>query len=161
MHIEIVELGEFQVAGHGVTTTLSDYGRVRNRTELFGNYFQAGDVGDIAKVADNPEEYYALAWFLNPDREIRYLLGQGVNGGQDIPPGAELRKVAPATYAKAVFPEGTNIEKVWTDFYYQAGSGLSYSPNYNHDVWFERYPDGLDGRFELFIAVNLEVRRSR
>jgi predicted transcriptional regulator YdeE len=161
MRIEIVEIGEFQVAGHGVTTTLNDYGTVRNRAELFDNYFRSGDAEAIAKIAENPEEYYALAWLLDPGRQIRYFLGQGVTGGQSIPPGAELRKVAPATYAKATFAAGTNIEKVWTDFYYQAGSGSGYSPNYDHDVWFEHYPDGLNGVFELYIAVNLEPRRSR
>lgn len=155
MSIDIVTQPDFQVCGYVVDTDLEQYGRKANREELFANFYRDGRSDAIAEIADNPKEYYALAWYSGPDRRIDYLLGQRVVDPQEIPEGAIIKDVKGTTYACGRFEADQDIERMWTDFYYQINSGYGYIPDYQSDVWFERYPVGLTGRYELYIAVNV------
>jgi predicted transcriptional regulator YdeE len=158
MNIEIVEQPEFQVCGYVLDTDLEQYGRKANREELFANFYKDGRAEIIAAIAENPTEFYALAWFSGPDRRIYYLLGQLVRSPVTIPEGAVLKTVKGTTYARGRFDGEEDIEREWTNFYYQVNSGYGYVPDYQSDVWFERYPAGLTGHYELNIAVTIRTK---
>jgi predicted transcriptional regulator YdeE len=153
LKIEIVKRDAFQVCGYAVPTTLREYGREGNRAELINNYRTHDPSGELSKLSDTPDELFALAWYASPGKVIEYLLGYAVPDGTVAPEGALVKHVAPATYAVGSFDAGTDIVRIWTEFYYEAGSTAGFQPDLQHDVWFEYYPEGLNGRYQLWIAV--------
>ncbi|MDR1712039.1 MAG: GyrI-like domain-containing protein [Propionibacteriaceae bacterium] len=158
MRIEIVKRAAFRVCGYAVTTSLTQYGHAPAQKELFENYFRDERPANIAAVADNPAELYGLAWLVTrPGDRIQYLLGSAVTGNPPLPAGAIIKEVAPATYAMTRLDPEMSLQQGWMEFFYIAGGQIGYSPDYHHDVWFERLPTGVHGPTELWMAVTNSV----
>ena len=54
---------------------------------------------------------------------------------------------------RASFGQGYDGVKAWTVFFFEAIPQAGYAPNYEHGFFFEYYPDGVHGSFELWTPV--------
>lgn len=152
MEIRFVDRDDFYVCGYSVETTLEE--NDKDIAALLQSYFHDGKSEQIDEIAKNKgPEYYGLSWYTKPHERYRYLLGKEVVSPQTIPVGAEMKLVPKTHYAVGSFDQGTDIIQAWTDFFYSAVPGLGYAPNFEHGFWSEYYPDGLQGRYELWIPV--------
>ncbi|MDR1768799.1 MAG: GyrI-like domain-containing protein [Propionibacteriaceae bacterium] len=153
MGIEIVDRQAFQICGYGIECTLQTWGYNAVRNPLFDKYRQADRAQAVEAVAAPGSGLYAAAWFISRNGDIMYMAGRELAPGQAAPEGALVRDVAADKWAVASFPADADIEKAWNEHYYHAGTTLGYAPNYGQDVWFEYYPEGIGGPYELWIAV--------
>lgn len=152
MEIRFVDRDDFYVCGYAVETTLEE--NDKDIAALIQSYFHDGKSEQINEIANNKgPEYYGLSWYTKPHERYRYLLGKEVVSTQTIPAGAEMKLVPKTHYAVGSFEQGTDIIQAWTDFFYSAVPGLGYTPNFEHGFWSEYYPDGLQGKYELWIPV--------
>ncbi len=67
--------------------------------------------------------------------------------------GAELKEIPAALYAVAPFGKDYDGVKAWTDFFFEAIPQAGYAPDYEHGFFFEYYPDGANGDYELWTPV--------
>lgn len=152
MEIRSVYREDFYICGYSVETTLEE--NDKDIAALLQSYFHDGKSERIDEIAKNKgPEYYGLSWYTKLHERYRYLLGKEVVRPQTIPVGAEIKLVPKTHYAVGSFDRGTDIIQAWTDFFYSAVPGLGYTPNFEHGYWSEYYPDGVHGKYELWIPV--------
>ena len=121
---------------------------------LYNDYFnteKATLIDNVAKI--KTAEFYGLMWYLEGHERYRYLLGKETVNPAVIPPEAELKKLPTALYAVAPFDKDYDGVKAWTDFFFEAIPQAGYAPDYEHGFFFEYYPDGVDGKYELWTPV--------
>ncbi len=152
MKIYLTERGEIHLCGYSVETDREN--NDKDIHTLFHDYFHQGKAELIEKIAQNNRaEYYGLSWYTQNHEKYRYLLGKEVAAPSEIPPGAQLKQVPKALYAVEAFEAEIDIIQAWTVFFYRDISDSGYEPNYEHGYWFEYYPNGVYGKYELWSPV--------
>ena len=117
----------------------------------YNDYFNTEKAALIDNVAKNKAaEYYGLVWYLEGHERYRYLLIKETVNLSAIPAGAETKGLPAALYAVASFGKDHDGVKAWTDFFFEAIPQEGYAPDYEHGFFFEYYPDGVDGNYELW-----------
>ena len=152
MKIHFVDRDDFYICGYSVETTLKE--NDKDIAALLQSYFRNGKSEQIDEIAKNKnQEYYGLSWYTKLHERYRYLLGKEIINPGTIPVGAELKLIPRTHYAVGSFGQETDIIQAWTDFFYSAVPGLGYAPNFEQGFWFEYYPDGIHGEYELWMPV--------
>ena len=152
MQIRFIERDDFQICGYAIETSLSESGR--DVAALYNDYFSTEKTTLIDDVAKNKStEYYGLLWYLEGHERYRYLLGKETAPLSLIPAGAVLKEIPAALYAVAHFEKDYDGVKAWTDFFFEAIPQAGYTPDYGHGFFFEYYPDGVNGQYELWTPV--------
>ncbi len=153
MQIELIERESFVVCGCTTVTTLGD--NDADLSALYGDFFRGGWDTSLAAVRPaNEHGYYGVEWYTDGShKSYGYLLGVHAVRGRSVPFGATVMDIPEATWAVARFPKGSDIIKAWTDFYADGipAAGLGVDEGCNR--FFERYPDRVDGDFELWVPV--------
>jgi len=152
MQIRFIERSDFQISGYSVETSLDESGK--DVAVLFSDYFNTEKAALIDNVAKNKAaEYYGLMWYLEGHERYRYLLGKETVNPSVIPAEAESKELLAALYAVASFEKDDDNTKAWTDFFFEAIPQVGYAPDYEHGFFFEYYPDGVNGDYELWTPV--------
>lgn len=153
MQIELVEREPFTVCGSTTVTTLEN--NDADLSVLYDDFFRDGWDTSLAVVRPADEYgYYGVEWHTDEShKSYGYLLGVRAARGCSVPVGATTMDIPKATWAVARFPKGSDIIKAWTDFYVDCipAAGLEIDEGCNR--FFERYPDKVDGDFELWVPV--------
>lgn len=152
MQIHFVNRPDFQVCGFSVETSLKEgYRDVEN---LYNDYF-CSDKAKIINDMTNSEtkEYYGLMWYLKGHERYRYLLGKEAIDFTLTSTEVELIDIPAALYAVVEFEKGFDNTKAWTDFFFESIPQSGYTPDYEHGYFFEFYPNGMDGNYELWTPV--------
>jgi predicted transcriptional regulator YdeE len=152
MQIRFIEKDDFQICGYSVETSLAESSQ--DVAALYKDYFNSGKAMAIDNAAKNKAtEYYGLMWYLEGHERYRYLLGKETLNRSLIPAEAELKELSAALYAVASFEKDYDGVKAWTDFFFEAIPQAGYAPDYEHGFFFEYYPDGVNGSYELWTPV--------
>jgi len=152
MQIRFINKSDFQISGYSVETSLNESGK--DVAALYNDYFNTEKATLIDNVAKNKAaEYYGLMWYLEGHERYRYLLGKETVNPSAIPVEAELKEIPASLYAVADFEKDYDGVKAWTDFFFEAIPKTGYAPNYEHGFFFEYYPDGVNGNYELWTPV--------
>ncbi|MDR2854592.1 MAG: effector binding domain-containing protein [Methanomicrobiales archaeon] len=151
MQIRFVEKGGFHVCGYSIETSLEEN---QIMTVLYNDYFNTEKAALIDNVAKNKAAgYYGLMWYLEGQKRYRYLLGKEVVNLSVIPARAEVKEIPATLYAVATFEKGYDAVKAWTNFFFEEIPEAGFAPNYEHGFFFEYYPDGVNGKYELWTPV--------
>lgn len=146
------ERAEFELCGYFVETGSED--NDKNINALFHDYFHQGKAKMIEQIAkNNGAEHYGLVWYTQNHEKYCYLLGKEVVAPEKIPLGAQLMRIPKTRYAFEAFEAEVDIIRAWSDFFYKDIPESGYEPNYEHGLWFEYYPDGIYGKYELWSPV--------
>jgi len=152
MQIRFIDKTIFQICGYSVETSLEE--SEQDVAALYSDYFNTEKSALIDNVAKNKAaEYYGLMWYLEGHERYRYLLGKETDNLSLISSGSELKEIPAALYAVASFEKDYDGVKAWTDFFFEAIPQAGYTPDYKHGFFFEYYPDGVDGNYELWTPV--------
>ena len=81
------------------------------------------------------------------------VLGKETVNPSALPTEAELKEIPAAHYAVAYFEKDYDGVEAWTDFFFEAIPKVGYAPDYEHGFFFEYYPDGANGNYELWTPV--------
>ena len=151
MDINLVEKETFFICGYSVETTLEQ--NDKDVSALYDDFFQSGKEALLMNLEGSKKGYYGLSWYSQGHERYCYLLGLEV-GHEDTVPGDAIMKVVPKTiYAMARFPQGEDIIKAWTDFFYNTIPRAGYKVNNEYNLYFEFYPGSVRGEFELWVPV--------
>ena len=152
MQIRFINKADFQIIGYSIETSLNESGK--DVEALYNDYFNTEKTALIDNVAKNKAaEYYGLMWYLEGHERYRYLLGKETVNPTAIPVKAELKEMPSALYAVASFDKDFDGVKAWTYFFFETLPKTGYAPNYEHGFFFECYPDGVNGNYELWTPV--------
>ncbi len=152
MKICITERTEFELCGYSVETELEN--NDKSIKALYYDYFHKGKAELIEQIAKSSNsEYYGLSWYTYKHEKYCYIIGKEVTNQEKIPSGALLINIPKAQYAFEMFDPEDNIIKAWSSFFYKDIPESGYKPNYEHGLWFEYYPDGVSGKYELWAPV--------
>ena len=152
MQIHFVDKTDFQICGFSIETSLEESGQ--DVAALYKDYFDSGKAKTIDNITKaKGDEYYGLMWYLEGHERYSYLLGKETDNPSHVPAKAELKEIPAALYAVASFEKDYDGVKAWTDFFFEAIPKEGYAPNYEHGFFFEYYPDGVNGSYELWSPV--------
>jgi len=152
MQIRFIDKTGFQICGYSVETSLEESNQ--DVAALYSDYFSSGKAMLIDNIAKgNATEYYGLMWYLEGHKRYRYLLGKEIVNLSMTPNEAEIKEIPSAFYAVASFEKDYDGVKAWTDFFFEAIPQAGYTPDYNHGFFFEYYPNGVNGEYELWTPV--------
>jgi predicted transcriptional regulator YdeE len=152
MQLRITNGASFQICGYSIETSLEESGT--DVEALYNDYFNSEKSLLIDSVAKNKSaEIYGLMWYLDGHERYRYLVGKETANLSVIPAGAELKELPASLYAVASFGKDYDGVKAWTDFFFEAIPQAGYAPDYEHGFFFEYYPDGANGDYELWTPV--------
>ena len=152
MQIRFIDRAAFQICGYSVETSLDESSK--DVAALYNDYFSSEKTTLIDSMAKNKSaEYFGLMWYLEGHERYRYLLGKETGCPSTIPAGAEIKELPAALYAVASFEKDYDGVKAWTDFFFEAIPHEGYAPDYEHGFFFEFYPDGVNGNYELWTPV--------
>jgi len=144
MPFKFVERDDFYIGGCSVETTLV------NSSKDIALLFQSCENKNFAL---KEAEHYGLMWYTQGHERYRYLVGKETPYSSSIPIGLELKHIPKALFAVASYPHGYDNTKAWTDFFFTDIPTMGYTPNYEHGYFFEYYPNGAEGDFELWTPV--------
>jgi predicted transcriptional regulator YdeE len=152
MQIRFIDKADFQICGFSVETSLEESNQ--DVEALYSDYFESDKVSMINNVAKSrTEEYYGLMWYLEGHERYHYLLGKETVSLSATSIKAELKEIPTALYAVASFEKDYDAVKAWTDFFFEAIPQAGYALDYEHGFFFEYYPDGVNGNYELWSPV--------
>lgn len=152
MKINLTERSEFKLCGYSVETNPEN--NDKDISALLHDYFHRGKVELIEQIAKNKgEEYYGFSWYTQAHERYCYLFGKEVDDPEELPHGAQLKRIPKTQYAFEAFEAGSDIIRAWSDFFYKDIPESGYEPNYEHGLWFEYYPEGINGKYELWSPV--------
>lgn len=151
MGINLVERETFWLCGYSVETTLED--NDKDVSTLYDDFLRGDKESILMSLAGSKKGYYGLSWYTQGHERYRYLLGMEVGQENTAPDNAVLMKVPQTTYAVVHFPQGEDIIKAWTEFFYNAIPEGGYVVNEEHSLYFEYYPDSVYGEYELWVPV--------
>jgi predicted transcriptional regulator YdeE len=152
MQIRLINKASFQICGYSVETSLEESSKdVEGLYNAYFNTEKAALIDNVARI--KAKEFYGLMWYLEGHERYRYLVGKETVNLTEIPLNAELKEIPAALYAVAAFKKDFDGVKAWTDFFFGAIPQAGYAPDYNHGFFFEFYPDGVDGKYELWTPV--------
>lgn len=151
MEINLVERETFFICGYSVETTLEK--NDKDVSALYNDFFRNGKNDILMNLNGSKKGYYGLSWYTQHHERYCYLLGMEVGPDNAAPEKAVLKKIPKTTYAMARFPQREDIIKAWTVFFYHTIPKAGFKVNEEHNLYFEYYPDNVNGEFELWVPV--------
>lgn len=151
MKIKTVDRDQFTVCGYAVETTLEK--NDEDIPRLYKAYFETGKDEELPAQPGCKNGYYGLSWYTKGHERYCYLLGRETGEAFSMPEGAVRKTVPPGLYAVAQVPEGADIKEAWTVFFYEDIPQLGFAPDETHGIYFEYYPESVQGKCELWVPV--------
>lgn len=151
MEINLVIKDTIFICGYSVETTSAQ--NDKDVSALYSDFFNNDKEAILMNLKGSKKGYYGLSWYTQGHEQYCYLLGIEVGQENTTPYNAFLKKILRATYAVAHFPQGEDIIKAWTEFFYNEIPKAGFRVNEEHNLYFEYYPGSVNGEFELWVPV--------
>lgn len=151
MEINLVEKETFFICGYSVETTLEQ--NDKDVSALYDDFFRSDKEAILMKLKGSKTGYYGLSWYTRDHEQYCYLLGAEVGPENTAPRNTVIKTLPKTIYAMARFPQGEDIIKAWTEFFYNTIPGAGYKVNDEYNLYFEFYPGSVHGEFELWVPV--------
>lgn len=151
MEIHILERETFWICGYLVETTLAQ--KDKDVSALYDDFFHNDKEAILMNLDDSKKGYYGLSWYTKGHEQYNYLLGLEVGQENTAPENAVLKEIPKTTFAVARFPQGEDIIKAWTEFFYNEIPKAGFKVNAEYNLYFEYYPESVQGNYELWVPV--------
>jgi len=147
MEVKFIQREKIIVGGFSTETTLENSNR---DTDILFQDFYNGKMELLNNFTKNTNEYYGVIWYTKLHESYKYLIGKEIlNQSENF----EIKIIPKGLYAYSKFPQKYDGIKAWTDFYSIGISEAGYKPVEKNDIAFEFYPNGLNGKYELWSLV--------
>lgn len=75
-------------------------------------------------------------------------------GGEcELPVGSILKTIPKTTYAVSYYPHEKDAIEAWGEFFFTDIPNNGYSPNEQLNLYFEFFPESVEGDYELWVPV--------
>ena len=149
--MNLVERETFYICGYAVETNAAQ--NDKDISSLYKVFFDDNRKNVLLSLKGCKKGHYGLMWYTQGHEKYCYLLGVEVDRDNELPENAMLKTVAKSIYAVACYPHDKNAIEAWTEFFYTDIPNEGYAPNEEHNLYFEYYPEGVDGDYELWVPV--------
>ena len=151
MDINLIEKETFYICGYSVETTLVQ--NDQDVSALYDDFFGNSKEAILMSLTGSRQGYYGLSWYTQGHDRYNYLLGIEVGQENIAPEHAVIKKIPKTTYAMVHFPQGEDIIRAWTEFFYHGIPEIGYQVNEEQNLYFEYYPYSVKGQYELWVPV--------
>ena len=149
--MELIERDTFYIYGYAVETTAEQNDADVSR--LFADFFDAGKDAGLRNLHGTGAGYYGLLWYTQGHEKYCYLLGVEADENNPIPAGALKKELCKTTFAVEHFPKSKDAIEAWTEFFYTDIPKEGLAPNAQYNMYFEYYPEDVDGDYQLWVPV--------
>lgn len=149
--MELIEREMFYVCGYAAETDAAH--NADDLAKLYADFFENNRADLLCKLNGSKKGFYGLMWYTQGHEKYRYLLGVQVDGGCTPPAGSLLKAVPKTTYAVARYPQEKDAIEAWGAFFYTDIPGAGYAPDEQLNLYFEFFPESVEGDYELWVPV--------
>jgi len=143
MNIKIIERSELVITGYVVETSYENCGK--DLSELWDNF-------KGRKIYDSKKDLYGLMWYTK-SHNYCYLLGIEYDSKETGEETVFIKTIPPARYAVISISDKMSVVEAWTLFFEKVLPEAGYSPDSDHGLYFEYYPDKDSKYCELWTPI--------
>ena len=148
--MKLVERDTLHICGYAEETDAKHNGD--DLSALYKDFFD-NKVSNLMSLPGSKKGYYGLMWYTHGHEKYCYLLGTQVRGDCQPPANSTLKTIPKTTYAVACYPHDKDIIEAWTEFFYTDIPNAGYAPNEQLNLYFEFFPESVEGDYELWVPV--------
>ena len=149
--MKLIERETFHICGYFVETSAEH--NAEDLSKLYKDFFDSDKEAILRSLQGSKLGYYGLMWYTQGHEKYCYLLGIEVGGENKPPENAMLKTIPKTTYAIAYYPHDKDAIEAWGEFFYTDIPKEGYAPNEEYNLYFEYYPENVDGNYELWVPV--------
>lgn len=149
--MKLIDRDTFSVCGYAVETTAEQ--NSKDISDLYRDFFDSDKETVLLNLQGGKKGYFGLMWYIQGHEKYCYLLGIEVGEENQPPENSVLKKIPKATYAVACYPHNKDAIEAWTEFFYTDIPKEGYAPNEQQNLYFEYYPESVNGDYELWVPV--------
>lgn len=148
MDIKLQKKDTFYICGYFVETSVETCGA--DVAQLWHDFERQKE--ELFSLLGHKNDFYGLMWYTENHRYC-YLIGIETGVFENKPAGALCKCIPGTDYAIASVPPDTSAVDAWTAYFNEVLPSAGYVPDVAHGLYFEYYPDGNQGAYELWTPV--------
>lgn len=149
--MELLERNTLRICGYFVETDAAH--NADDLSKLYKDFFDNGKEAVLRNLHGNKKGFYGLMWYTQGHEKYCYLLGIEV-GEACVPPDDAIVKTIPrTTYAVSRYRHDKDAIEAWSEFFFTDIPNEGYAPNAPLNLYFEFFPESVDGDYELWVPV--------
>jgi predicted transcriptional regulator YdeE len=149
--MKLIERETFHICGYGVETNAAQ--NDEDLSKLYNDFFDSDKESILLRLQGSKRGYYGLMWYTQGHEKYCYLLGIEIGGESEPPENAMLKTAVKAVYAVASYSHDKDGIEAWNEFFYVDIPKEGYAPDEKQNLYFEYYPESVDGDYELWVPV--------
>ena len=149
--MEFIERDTLHICGYVVETDAAH--NADDLSKLFKDFFDNDRESVLLNLHGSKRGFYGLMWYTQGHEKYCYLLGLEVGGECKPPDNAILKTIPKTTYAVASYPHDKDAIEAWGEFFFTDIPNEGYAPNEHLNLYFEFFPESVDGDYELWVPV--------
>lgn len=149
--MRFVDRAPFHICGYVIETDTVH--NTADLSALYQDFFDQDREAALLKMPGNKRGLYGLMWYTQGHEKYAYLLGIKVSGECCLPEKAVLKTIPKTTYAVSDYPRNKDTIEAWHTFFFEDIPNAGYAANAALNLYFEYFPNGEDGGFELWVPV--------
>lgn len=149
--MKFIERDTLHICGYVAETDAEHNDNDLNK--LFKDFFDDNKETVLRNLHGSKKGFYGLQWYTQGHEKYCYLLGIEVGGECEPPVDSILKTIPKTTYAVSCYPHDKDIIEAWTEFFYTDIPNKGYAPNEQLNLYFEFFPESVDGDYELWVPV--------
>jgi len=149
--MEFIERNTLHICGYVVETDAAH--NADDLSKLFKDFFDNDKESVLLNLHGSKRGFYGLMWYTQGHEKYCYLLGLEVGEECKPPDNAILKTIPKTTYAVARYPHDKDAIEAWSEFFFTDIPKKGYAPNEQLNLYFEYFPESVDGDYELWVPV--------
>ena len=149
--MKFIERDTFHICGYVIETDASQ--NADDLSKLYKDFFDNDKESVLLNLHGSKKGFYGLMWYTQGHEKYCYLLGLEVGGECKPPDHTILKTITKTTYAVACYPHDKDAVEAWSEFFFTDIPNEGYAPNEQLNLYFEYFPESVDGDYELWVPV--------
>ena len=149
--MKFIERDTLHICGYVVETDAAH--NADDLSRLYKDFFDNDKESVLLSLHGSKKGFYGLMWYTQGHEKYCYLLGLEVDGECKPPDSAILKTITKTTYAVACYPHDKDAIEAWSEFFFTDIPNEGYVPNEQLNLYFEYFPESVDGDYELWVPV--------
>lgn len=149
--MKLIERDTIHICGYAAETDALH--NADDLTALYKDFFDNNKESLLLNLPGSKKGFYGLMWYTQGHEKYCYLLGIEVDGKCKPPVGSVLKTIPKTTYAVSCYPHGKDAIGAWGEFFFSDIPNEGYLPNEQINLYFEFFPEIVEGDYELWVPV--------
>lgn len=149
--MKLIKRDTLHICGYVVETDAAQNADDLNK--LYKDFFDSGLEAVLLNLQGSKKGFYGLMWYTQGHEKYCYLLGIEVGEKCEPPDNTILKTIPKTTYAVAHYPHDKDAIEAWAEFFFTDIPNEAYTPNESLNLYFEFFPESVDGNYELWVPV--------